>query len=700
MISGKEIIENYDSAIKIFLNENSNLEGSSLQTQIDLVSILYKELLQITLREPRLRDKCNKNHQLLENVKLSVETYMLHRINKPLFESIQACTAHDDSKFNKLIRNLSDLQLKDLNVPSHLYDTISYAKRELAKMSGYSTILGKVGCLRKAIEYLSRSNDENFVTSDELLPIIVFLIIKTGLSNWIAQLTFMLKFRFSVTLASDETNYLITTLEAAIEHIRSEVLFGSSEPECQIEEIIPKPILKPNENLTLIDFFEGVRVGDYNLVESMLNLTESKDKNFTKLCHPLCSCDKCENILSKNMCNTSPTVYSCDDRGFTALHVACFHGRPKLVDLLILNRAKVNATDYSGATPLHYAALRGHQNALLLLLHAGSNINARDNDKNTPLHFASNNGHEGCVKAMLYYSEHSPKNFNINCLNNLGDTPLHYASRWGYVDIVDILLEYGARANIENKRKLTALDCAHSIHITRLICDRKVNLIDQKPIEPNLDFVEEIVDNSGIKAQSMEEIKKVESLLHAVAFGDINLTCYYLNISSSNDFASKKPCHPLCNCVKCTPTTSSPKSTRKDILHINICNSDGLTPLHVAAMHGWYDLTKLLLENGARVDLITKSKQLTPLHLACQHRRHAVTKLLVVDNKLINKQDWRGNTALHYVCHLGDVRLAEILVNAGGNPGIKNLDGVTCIQEAEDRIYISLVNYLKSVRLE
>ncbi|XP_044733464.1 ankyrin repeat domain-containing protein 27-like [Chrysoperla carnea] len=740
---GKEILENLDSTIQIFLNDiNNNLEFASLQTQIDLVNILYKDCLQITFREKRLRDKTSRNKLLLDNVKLAVETYMQHGIYKRLFEAICARTASEDSKFNKLVRNLSDIQLKDLDVRPDLNETIPCAKQELAKMPGYSTTLGKVGCLKKTIVTITKTNlptnqFKTLLSADELIPIIVFLIIKTGLPNWFAQLTFLSQFRYSSN-DTDEASFLITTLEAAIEHIRSGLLFGPYSPESQLDDdvdgqsfemIHETPIsndTKTNDNEYSISyFFEQIRIANYDEVKSILDRDNKTNRcnnvlleaQTSKLCHPLCSCDKCEKVLTENLSDSMPTIHSYDDRGLTALHVACFHGRPKIVDLLLLSGANVRATDYSGATPLHYAALRGHQNALLLLLHARADINSRDNDKNTPLHFASNNGHEGCVKAMLYFSEHCPTNFNINCVNSFGDTPLHHASRWGYVGIVEILLEYGARANIENKRKLTPLDCAHSIHVTKLIYERKakqntviIPLIPENKksnINPQLDFADDATNltisnsNIGIRPQSTQQIKKVDSLLRAVAFGDINLICYYLNISlNKTDKKSKSSkCHPLCVCDKCsTPSTSNdPTLSRTDILCINVCNSDGVTPLHIAAMHGWLEITKLLLEHGARPNLVTKSKGFTPLHLCCQHRRPLIAEVLVNSELCsINQQDNRGNTALHYVCHIGDLRLAEILITAGANPFFKNIDGITPIDEAEERIYISLVNYLKN----
>lgn len=120
-------------------------------------------------------------------------------------------------------------------------------------------------------------------------------------------------------------------------------------------------------------------------------------------------------------------------------------------------------------TPLHFCASRGHQNALLLLLDAGAYLEPRNIAFNTPLHLGAQNGHEGCVKALIYDSEGRGKKLNISARNQKGDTPLHFASRWGFQGIVQILVEHGAAIKIHNIRHVTPLDCAHDIHILKIL---------------------------------------------------------------------------------------------------------------------------------------------------------------------------------------------------------------------------------------
>jgi len=49
---------------------------------------------------------------------------------------------------------------------------------------------------------------------------------------------------------------------------------------------------------------------------------------------------------------------------------------------------------------------------------------------------------------------------------------------------------------------------------------------------------------------------------------------------------------------------------------VNCTNSDGFTPLHVAASEGHSSLIELLAKFGAEVDARTNNYR-TPLHIAC-----------------------------------------------------------------------------------
>ena len=50
----------------------------------------------------------------------------------------------------------------------------------------------------------------------------------------------------------------------------------------------------------------------------------------------------------------------------------------------------------------------------------------------------------------------------------------------------------------------------------------------------------------------------------------------------------------------------------------NIKTNDKKTPLHFAAIYGYFDISKILIENGAIINVYDNEKN-TPLHYICIH---------------------------------------------------------------------------------
>ena len=60
------------------------------------------------------------------------------------------------------------------------------------------------------------------------------------------------------------------------------------------------------------------------------------------------------------------------------------------------------------------------------------------------------------------------------------------------------------------------------------------------------------------------------------------------------------------------------REAAEKIIHPNVRNGEGDTPLHVAAVRGYEEMTNLLLRRGAHADAKNYTKMRAPLHCACQ----------------------------------------------------------------------------------
>jgi ankyrin repeat protein len=126
----------------------------------------------------------------------------------------------------------------------------------------------------------------------------------------------------------------------------------------------------------------------------------------------------------------------------TALHQAASQGAIKMMELLLANRADVNAASNSGYMPLHGAVSYGNMDTKKLkveiLLKSGANVNAKtSSDGETPLHKAISRGDIEIVKLLLNYGA------DVNAKSKYGVTALHFARNSNA--IAQLLVEHGAK---------------------------------------------------------------------------------------------------------------------------------------------------------------------------------------------------------------------------------------------------------------
>jgi ankyrin repeat protein len=395
-----------------------------------------------------------------------------------IFSGVSSLVAADDASINKATRNLLDLQLRDLGVRADVYHNVSGARERIAQLNKFRTPLEKLCCLKSTVLVISSSQRE-MVTADDLLPTLVFLVVKSEIPNWLGNLVYMHNFSLAGSL-SEEFRYILSSFEAAVQHIKDGHLTDIrssvrqrilNSPSKQFHSVPWQSLDNPEDGgFSAVDrLFDLVARNAVENVATVLtaSVTEPHDNIVTQLCHPLCSCDKCEKLIASNRNDVnSVTVYSRDDRGFTALHVAAQEGHIEVMTLLIEQKAKVNAADFHGSTPLHIASQRGNQTAVILLIDNSATVNVVDNDGNSPLHLCCVNGHEECAKVFFFQRK---QNVDVNLPNDHGDTALHNAAKWGYVEIVQLLLGNGASPHALNRKKETPLQSAHNAKVMKLL---------------------------------------------------------------------------------------------------------------------------------------------------------------------------------------------------------------------------------------
>lgn len=114
-------------------------------------------------------------------------------------------------------------------------------------------------------------------------------------------------------------------------------------------------------------------------------------------------------------------VNEFDTNNKTVLMWAVEKGRQDVMEKLIANGAKLEATDNDGWTPLMYAARRGNVPIAKYLIEQGANIMQRSiSDNFTPLHLACGNE---CIDMAEFLVDHGA---DIDAKDNSGRTPGYY----------------------------------------------------------------------------------------------------------------------------------------------------------------------------------------------------------------------------------------------------------------------------------
>uniref|UniRef100_H9GCQ0 Ankyrin repeat domain 27 n=1 Tax=Anolis carolinensis TaxID=28377 RepID=H9GCQ0_ANOCA len=707
--------EKFDKAIASFHRTFKEHDRKILRHYIDSVNALYTKCIQQLLRDSHLRMLAKQESQM-NLMKQAVEMYIHHALYDVIFKYVGTIEASEDAAFNKVTRSLQDLQQKDLGIKPEFSFNIPRAKRELSQLNKCTSPQQKLLCLRKVVQIIMQSPSQRVnietMCADDLLSVLLYLLVKTEIPNWMANLSYIKNFRFCSS-AKDELGYCLTSVEAAVEYIRQGNL---SDRPTETAGFSEKLFLKQRMNLlsqmstTPIDcLFQHIASGNQEEVEHLLSQGDSDKDTMQKMCHPLCFCEACEKLVSGKLNDPSiVTPFSRDDRGYTPLHIAAICGQASLIDVLVSKGAIVNATDYYGSTPLHLACQKGYQNVTLLLLHYKARNEIQDNNGNTALHLACTYGHEDCVKALVYYDIHSCK---LDIGNEKGDTPLHIAARWGYQGIIEVLLQNGANADIQNRMKETPSQCALNSTILSLMELKYFTFERGKSTSQPLDRASQqeeeedtisqalpVTSLSSAVATAAREArqgetkatdKETDKLLRAVADGDLEMVRYLLEWAEEDledaeegGRAEKQEfCHPLCQCSQCSLAQKKFFRSPTNGLGVDVTNQDAQTPLHVAALYGHADLVALLLKRGADVGAKDASHAV-PLHLACQNGHLEVVKALIENHAKQNKKDILGNTPLIYACLNNYQEIVAFLIQHGALVNLSNNQGNTSLHTA------------------
>lgn len=269
-----------------------------------------------------------------------------------------------------------------------------------------------------------------------------------------------------------------------------------------------------------------------------------------------------------------------------------------------------NGAEATRATALAIAAMFGNYESAEALLDAGVRATALIPYGRNALMLAALFGRRNMVDLLVR------RDADLNTADNFGTTPLMFAARGGHLEVVQRLLNHGAHVNTIAKDGNTAI----SIAAARGYVDTVKMLL-----------------NSGADTVNAER-KTV--LMIAVEGGHLELV---ENLLDRN-------------------------------INVNAADDSGWTALHGAASSGSPKLVRLLLDAGARADVLDEYFGATPLVFAARLGHTDVLKVMLEKDVDVDQRDRDGNTALMMATLWLKPQSVKVLLDAGADANAEKIE--------------------------
>lgn len=143
----------------------------------------------------------------------------------------------------------------------------------------------------------------------------------------------------------------------------------------------------------------------------------------------------------------------------------------------------------------------------------------------------------------------------------------------------------------------------------------------------------------------------------------------------------------------------------KDILKqskskgINELSQDGYPPLCLAILFNQMEIAKILIEQKADVTLIARNvSRVTALQAAVAKENHELCSILLQAGANPNVPQIQNATALHSAVHRGNLALTKLLIEHGAFPSIEMNTGETAMSIAENKGHQEIKAYLVALQ--
>ena len=408
------------------------------------------------------------------------------------------------------------------------------------------------------------------------------------------------------------------------------------------------------------------------------------------------------------------------DNGESPLHSACESGQVATVQYLCEHGALLDLQDNNGNTALHVAVCNGHLEVTRVLVEKGANLCATDISGSTALHKAAKGGYLNIVQYLA--DSLAP----IDKRNAKNETALLVAATDGHEKIVSFFIEEGAGIGVRNVEGNTALDISRVkgyTAIKQLLIDRaegrklvcSISHIDLtadsvgdtfEHLHRTADARESAVTDTDRSGNKTEELLKTRgdntmqfqsnprSALHIAA-----ANCKLEEVQRLVEDGVALDCGDPCGR---TALWGAAKRGHKSIIRFllqngscgNLPDSEGVTPIDIAAIEGHWDTVDEFLKHDTIIGPEGTEYLTNQLYEASESDEIEVVRKILNCGISVDTNNKFGYTPLHVAVMSGHIGVTRILLESGARVNAIDCDGKTPIILAAERGYVEMVREL------
>ena len=401
--------------------------------------------------------------------------------------------------------------------------------------------------------------------------------------------------------------------------------------------------------------------------------------------------------------------------GETVLQRACAGHRVDVVRLLLEHDADCYVADDRGWTALHVACLGGDLAVVLeLCLHKHLDFAAANDDENTPLHYLVRHPYQALMDTIV--ARFLAGGADVNAQNINGETPLHNAVWKRSRGAAALLLRHGADPRIRNAHGASPLDWARASDDAPLVA-----LLEHPPVPLRTENSNNPATAAAARLTALSPAQRRAAAWRAVREGDEDTLTALLSIDpalASPATTYGRARHTLLHLAvlygnerlvrrlllllrrkKRTGEDASSDDAATEIDALNAKDAEGNTPLMQAVWMGAERLALVLLLAQRPLDVSALyADGATLLHHAARASTTTAPTLvfaLVERGADVDAADAAGCTPLHCAVRCGNTHTVRALLDLGADRTRRNARGETPLDVATRCSHSTLVRMIE-----